>query len=92
MSWRRGEPPNRRQWRKVRLAVLDRDAWTCTACGKMVIRCTWRYLGFRKTSCLPVVLIGKTINDFLCPSIWSSFTRYISVSFSPKTRELDAFL
>ena len=34
MSWRRGERPSRRQWRKVRLVVLDRDAWTCTACGK----------------------------------------------------------
>ena len=34
MSWRRGERVNRRQWRKVRLKVLDRDSWRCQKCGK----------------------------------------------------------
>ena len=34
MSWHKGERPSRRQWGKIRLTVLDRDAWTCTACGK----------------------------------------------------------
>ena len=34
MSWRRGNRPNKQRWDTVRLLVLDRDAWTCTACGK----------------------------------------------------------
>ena len=34
MSWRRGPKVNRRQWRNVRLLVLDRDGWKCTKCGK----------------------------------------------------------
>ena len=34
MNWHKGEQPNRRQWRKVRLKVLDRDGWKCTQCTK----------------------------------------------------------
>ena len=34
MSWRKGERPSRRQWARVRLAVLDRDSWRCQKCGK----------------------------------------------------------
>ena len=34
MSWRRGPKVNRRQWRKVRLQMLDRDSWRCQKCGK----------------------------------------------------------
>ena len=34
MSWRRGDRPKIRQWRKVRLTVLDRDSWACIRCNK----------------------------------------------------------
>ena len=34
MSWRRGKTPNRAQWRRFRLEVLDRDGWRCVLCGK----------------------------------------------------------
>ena len=34
MSWRRGNVPNQRRWRKFRLEVLDRDGWRCVRCGK----------------------------------------------------------
>ena len=34
MSWRKGEIPNRRLWRAVRLKVLDRDNWECVKCGR----------------------------------------------------------
>ena len=34
VSWRRGPKVNRKQWRKVRLVILDRDGWRCQKCGK----------------------------------------------------------
>ena len=33
MSWRRGRRPNRKQWRRARLAILDAANWTCRECG-----------------------------------------------------------
>ena len=33
MSWRRGIKPDRKRWRKLRLAVLDAQGWTCQRCG-----------------------------------------------------------
>ena len=34
MSWRKGETPNRHVWRKLRVAILDRDGWKCVQCGR----------------------------------------------------------
>lgn len=43
------------QWKAQRLRVLNRDSWTCTACGKHLV-------GDDATvdHCLPVAVSGKT--------------------------------
>lgn len=34
MSWRKGNIPDRKRWRRFRITILDRDGWKCVKCGK----------------------------------------------------------